>query len=160
LFYELDSPISLAFLARFGCHDAAAQVDEQQMTAWLQTVPPAGTRPGQRAVRPSAGRGSRRHRCRGAAQAAVTAALAAALTALRAQVKTLETRIAAQLAAHPDAHIFTSLPRAGMLRGCWPRPGTVGPSSPTRNRWPGCPESRRSPASPASTPRPVRLYPR
>jgi transposase len=52
----------------------------------------------------------------GAARAAVTAALAATLTALSAQVKTLETRIAAQLAAHPDAHVFTSLPRAGTLR--------------------------------------------
>ena len=35
---------------------------------------------------------------------------------LAAQVKILETGIGAQLAAHPDAHIFTSLPRAGTLR--------------------------------------------
>ena len=32
------------------------------------------------------------------------------------QIKTLETQIAGQLAAHPDRHIFTSLPRAGTLR--------------------------------------------
>jgi transposase len=114
---ELDSAISLAFPARFGCHDAAAGAGEQQMTAWLQTVPARGnTAPASvlcarlRAAAPGAtGAG-------GAAQAAVTAALAATLTALSAQVKTLETRIAAQLAAHPDAHIFTSLPRAGTLR--------------------------------------------
>lgn len=113
---ELDSPISLAFLARFGCH-AAAQVDEQQMTAWLQTVPARGnTAPASvlcarlRAAAPGATGAD------GTAQAAVTAALAATLTVLNAQVKTLETRIAAQLAAHPDAHVFTSLPRAGTLR--------------------------------------------
>ena len=35
---------------------------------------------------------------------------------LAAQVKALETEIGSQLAAHPDAHIFTSLPRAGTLR--------------------------------------------
>ncbi|HLQ52798.1 MAG TPA: IS110 family transposase, partial [Streptosporangiaceae bacterium] len=33
-----------------------------------------------------------------------------------AQVKTLETGIGIQLAAHPDAHIFTSLPRTRTLR--------------------------------------------
>ena len=44
----------------------------------------------------------------GAAQAGVTAALTATLTALSAQIKALETQIAGQLAAHPDAHIFTS----------------------------------------------------
>ncbi|HEX3312832.1 MAG TPA: IS110 family transposase [Streptosporangiaceae bacterium] len=35
---------------------------------------------------------------------------------LAAQARTLETTISTQLAAHPDAHIFTSLPRAGTLR--------------------------------------------
>jgi transposase len=35
---------------------------------------------------------------------------------LAAQIKTLEPQIAGQLAAHPDSHIFTSLPRAGTLR--------------------------------------------
>jgi transposase len=117
LFYELDSQISLAFLARFGCHDAAAGVGEQQMSAWLHTIPARGnTAPASvlcarlQAAAPGATGAD------GAAQAAVTAALAATLTALAAQVKTLETRIAAQLAGHPDAHIFTSLPRAGTLR--------------------------------------------
>jgi transposase len=116
LFYDLDSPISLAFLARFGCHDAA-QVDEQQMTAWLETVPARGnTAPASvlcarlRAAAPGAAGAD------GTAQADVTAALTAALSALAAQVKILEARIAAQLAAHLDAHIFTSLPRAGTLR--------------------------------------------
>ena len=35
---------------------------------------------------------------------------------LAAQIKVLEAGIGAQLAAHPDGHIFTSLPRAGTLR--------------------------------------------
>jgi transposase len=52
----------------------------------------------------------------GAARAPVTGALVAMLTTLTAQIKALEADIAAQLAAHPDAHIFTSLPRAGTVR--------------------------------------------
>ena len=51
-----------------------------------------------------------------AARAAVTLALVAALSAIRAQIKALEEQITAQLAAHPDGHIFTSLPRAGTVR--------------------------------------------
>ena len=115
---ELDSPISLAFLARFGCHDAAAQLSEQQLARWLED---AGRRRGNTA--PAGVLCARLQAAApgvtgadGTAQADVTAALAAALSALAAQVKILETRIAAQLAAHPDAHIFTSLPRAGTLR--------------------------------------------
>ncbi|HXZ69836.1 MAG TPA: IS110 family transposase [Streptosporangiaceae bacterium] len=117
LFYELDSPISLAFLARFGSCDAAAGVGEQQMAAWLETVPARGnTAPASvlcarlRAAAPGATGAA------GTAHAGVTAALTATLSALSAQVKALETQIAAQLAAHPDGHVFTSLPRAGTLR--------------------------------------------
>ncbi len=40
----------------------------------------------------------------------------ATLATLAAQVRALEAGIAAQLAAHPDAHVFTSLPRTGTLR--------------------------------------------
>lgn len=39
-----------------------------------------------------------------------------ALTALRQQIAALDTQIAEQLAIHPDAHIFTSLPRSGTVR--------------------------------------------
>jgi transposase len=38
LFHDLDSPISLAFLARFGSQDAAAGLDEQAIGAWLATI--------------------------------------------------------------------------------------------------------------------------
>jgi transposase len=38
------------------------------------------------------------------------------LRAITEQIKALETQIAEQLAPHADAHIFTSLPRAGTVR--------------------------------------------
>jgi transposase len=52
----------------------------------------------------------------GQANAAITASFVATLTSLTEQIKTLTTHITAQLAAHTDAHIFTSLPRAGQVR--------------------------------------------
>src|SRR5579863_5483169 len=42
LFHELDGPLSLAFLARFGSQDAAAQLDEDAMASWLRTLPARG----------------------------------------------------------------------------------------------------------------------
>ena len=50
------------------------------------------------------------------ARAEITLALVATLTSLRTQIKTLEDQIADQLAHHPDAAIFTSLPKAGTVR--------------------------------------------
>ena len=42
LFRDLDSPISLAFLTCFGSQDAAGQLDEQAIAAWLKTIPVRG----------------------------------------------------------------------------------------------------------------------
>jgi transposase len=117
LFAELDSRISLAFLSRSGSQDAAGQLSEDDLAAWLKTLPSRGKAPG--AGQPPA----RLHAAPagatgagGAARAAVTSALAATPATLTAQTRALEAEIAAQLAAHPDAHVFTGLPRTGTLR--------------------------------------------
>ena len=47
---------------------------------------------------------------------AVTDQLVAALTDLRARIAALDDRISETLALHADAHVFTSLPRAGTVR--------------------------------------------
>src|SRR5216684_4663396 len=117
LFFDLASPISLRFLAGFGSQDAAAQLDEQAITAWLKTIPergktaPASVLYARLRAAPDGVTGED-----GAALAVITAALTVTVGMLAAQVKILETGIGAQLAAHPDGHIFTSLPRAGTLR--------------------------------------------
>lgn len=117
LFAALDSQISLAFLARFATQDAVDQVSEEELAVWLGTLPRRGNapRPGQLHARlQAAARGTAG--ADGAARAAITGALVATLITLAAQIKALEAEIAAQLAAHPDARIFTSLPRAGTVR--------------------------------------------
>jgi transposase len=116
LFGKLHSAISLAFLARFDCQDRADWLSEKRLTAWLKAAGCSGrTHPGdlhERLI--AAPRGATGEQ--GTAGAQVTRALAAVLATLNTQIKALEAQIAAQLAAHPDGHIFTSLPRSGTVR--------------------------------------------
>ncbi len=51
-----------------------------------------------------------------ATHAVTTAALVAVLRSLNTQIRVLEDSITEQLEAHPDAAIFTSLPRSGTVR--------------------------------------------
>jgi transposase len=115
LFKDLDSPVSLAFLACFGSQDAAGQLDEQALTGWLRSIPARG-RPAPASVLCARLRAAPRSAAGGDARAGVTAVLVRALAGLSAQIKALEAQIAAQLDAHPDAHVFTSLPRVRVLR--------------------------------------------
>jgi transposase len=116
LFRDIDSTITLRFLTRFPSQDKAEWLSRARLGNWLRSIgynhlanldrlwehlhdAPRGTTGAQ-----------------GAARAEITLAMVAALTALKAQIKALEDQIADQLAAHPDAAIFTSLPKAGTVR--------------------------------------------
>ena len=116
LFRDIDSAITLKFLTRFPSQDKVDWLSPARLGNWLRSVgynhqanlerlwvhlhdAPPGTRGPE-----------------GAARARITLALVAALTHLRAQIKALEEQIAQQLAEHPDAAIFTSLPRSGTVR--------------------------------------------
>ena len=113
LFAELDSAISLAFLARFDCQDRADWLSAKRLAAWLASVGYSGRTDAAVLYRrlTSAPRGSA-----GADGTATTRALVAVLSSLVAQIKALDADIAEQLARHADAHIFTSLPRSGTFR--------------------------------------------
>ncbi len=136
LFRDLDSPISLAFLARFDCQDRAAWLSPRRLAAWLASVgycgrkDPAALHARLTAAPPGATGDD------GAAQAHITRALLAVLTSLVTQIKALEAQIAEQLALHADAHTFTSLPRSAPSAppGCSPRSATAGPVSRPPNR--------------------------
>jgi transposase len=116
LFAEIDSPISLKFLARFSTQDRAAWLSPRRLAAWLASVGYCGrTDPAVLHARLAAApRGATGDD--GTAQAHVTAALLAVLTTVTEQIKALSGQIAEQLALHADAHIFTSLPRSGTVR--------------------------------------------
>lgn len=116
LFAEIDSPISLAFLARFTTQAQADWLTPARLGAWLAKQGYSGrTDPADiHAHLTAAPRGTTGDDA--AAHAGITASLAAVLVTLVAQIKTLSKQIETQLADHTDAAIFTSLPRSGQIR--------------------------------------------
>jgi transposase len=116
LFAEIDSPISLKFLARFGTQDRASWLSPKRLAAWLASTGYSGrTDPADLHARlVAAPRGATGDD--GAAQAHVTHALHTVLTTLAEQIKALSAQIGDQLATHADRQIFTSLPRSGTVR--------------------------------------------
>ena len=110
LFADLDSPISLAFLARFDCQDRADWLSVKRLSGWLASVGySGGVHPAQLHSRlVAAPRGATG--AYGAVQAHITAALLAVLCTLTDQIKALTVQISQQLAEHADQQIFTSLP--------------------------------------------------
>jgi transposase len=116
LFFDLHSPIARAFLRRFPTAAEAAVLDEETMTAWLAAEGYPGRTPAavfldRLRTAPAGLTGpeadARRH---------VTLALLAGIDAIEEQAAELGRRIKQALALHPDAPIFTSLPRAGQIR--------------------------------------------
>ena len=116
LFADIDSPISLRFLERFPTADRAGWLSVKRWSAWLASVgysarTPAETLHERLTQAPQGTSGPA-----GDTAAAVTAAFVATLRTLCAQIDALAARIAEQLDLHPDAPIFTSLPRSGTVR--------------------------------------------
>lgn len=116
LFKDLDSQISLRFLARFDSQERADWLSVKRLAAWLSSVGYCGRKDPadlfahlQDAPRGPVGPD-------GAARAHVTRAMLSVLGELVEQIATLEAQIAEQLALHADAHIFQSLPRGGTVR--------------------------------------------
>ena len=116
LFRDIDSAITLKFLTRFPNQDKVDWLSPTRLHSWLRSVRYNHQSNLERLWRhlQDAPRGT--SGTEGAARAQITLALVAALTAIRGQIKTLDQQIAQQLADHPDAAIFTSLPRSGTVR--------------------------------------------
>jgi transposase len=116
LFFDLHSPIARAFLRRFPTADEAAGLDEEAIAAWLAAEGYPGRTPAAvfldrlRSAPPGL------TGCEAAARRHITLALLAAIDAIEDQAAELTRRIKETLALHPDAPIFTSLPRAGQIR--------------------------------------------
>jgi transposase len=116
LFAEIDSAITLAFLARFDTQDKVDWLSPKRLSDWLAKqgysgkVDPAVLH--QRILDAPRGATS----VHGSTQAHITASYVALLRTLTEQIKTLEKQIDRQLTTHTDAHIFTSLPRSGRVR--------------------------------------------
>ena len=116
LFADLDSPVSLPFLSRFPTVDKAAWLSHRRLGAWLAANGYSGRTPTKVLLDRLQSGPDGLTGDPAAAAAHTTAAYLASLAALRTQIAALNTHIREQLALHPDAHIFTSLPRSGQVR--------------------------------------------
>lgn len=116
LFRDIDSPISLRFLERFSSATRAGWLSEKRLESWLRANGYCGRKTPAELHRRLVDAPAGLLGDEGDARGAVTLAYVAILRALRAQIAELDSRIAELLDNHPDAHVFTSLPRSGTIR--------------------------------------------
>ena len=116
LFAAIDSSVALRFLERFTSPTEAAWLSERRLAAWLRRSGYSGRTSVselwarlRNAPAGIAGPAS-------AAHAVITLSLVQVLRSLIEQISRLEAQLRQQLASHPDALIFQSLPRAGHVR--------------------------------------------
>lgn len=116
LFSDLDSSISLAFLTRFPTAAKAGWLSHKRLGAWLSAQHYSGRTTTavllERLQTAPAGLDGDA----GDAAGRTTLALVDTLKHICSQIRMLEAEIAEQFTAHPDSHIFASLPRAGTIR--------------------------------------------
>jgi transposase len=110
LFKDLDSPISLAFLARYPSPRDARALGPKRMHAFLADQGYSGKKPaGELMAKLRSAPDGRAGETEMTARRQVVLALVATLTPLVAQIRALERQIAASVRAHPDGEIFLSL---------------------------------------------------
>ena len=116
IFADVCSPIALAFLERYPTPEAAQRLGEQRLAAFLVKHGYCGRRPaaqllGRLRAAPAGLIGS----VEAEARRNAVWALIRVLSALNTAIKDLDRSVAAHLGEHPDAPVFTSLPRSGKL---------------------------------------------
>ncbi len=116
IFADVESPIALEFLTRYPTATHAARLTARQITAFCAKHGYSGRRSGQQLLDRlrAAPAGATDPTLTEAVRDAVTA-LVTVLKALAAAVKDIGRSVAAHLGEHPDAQIFTSLPRSGQI---------------------------------------------
>jgi transposase len=114
LFARLDSDVAIAFLRRYPTQHAAAKLTQARFAAFLRRIAYCGRKPVEELFAhvhqaPEAGLGA----VEAEGRAACVLSLLRAVDAVRREERELEAEIIEHLDTHADAHIFTSLPRAG-----------------------------------------------
>ena len=116
IFADVESPISLAFLRRYPTASHAAHLGHKRLAGFLTKHGYSGRRPASELLSRlrSAPAGTTDPVLTQAVSDAVLA-LVTVLEALNTARKNLDRSVVAHLGEHPDAAIFTSLPRSGQI---------------------------------------------
>lgn len=114
LFARLDSDVTIAFLRRYPTQHAASRLTHARFAAFLRRIAYCGRKPldelyARVTEAPPAGLSAEE----ADGHAVCVHALLKAVETVRKQERELEAEIIERLDAHADAHIFTSLPKAG-----------------------------------------------
>jgi transposase len=130
IFADVASPISLAFLTRYPTPQHAATLGEKRMAAFLTKHGYSGRRsPAELLARlRTAPEGTASQVVAEALRDAVIAHIGV-LTVLNTAIKDLDRSAAAHLHEHPDGHVFTSFPRAGLVNAAQIRAELAEPSA-------------------------------
>ena len=116
IFADVDSPIALAFLARYPTPLSAARLGEKRLAQFLGQHAYCGRRPvGDLLARLRTAPASQVGEAEAEASGDLVRALVAVLTPLVGQVQHLSAAVAAALAQHPDGRLVQSLPRSGAV---------------------------------------------
>jgi transposase len=116
VFADVESQIALDFLERYPTPESAARLGEQRMQAFLVKHGYSGRRsPRQLLARLRAAPPGLVGTVEVEARRDAVLAMVRVLRALVAAIKDLDRAVVAHLGEHPDAEIFTSLPRSGRI---------------------------------------------
>src|SRR5256885_690517 len=116
IFVDVDSPIALAFLARYPTPHSAARLGEKRLAQFLGQHAYSGRRPVvELLARLRTAPASQVGEAEAEASADLVRALVAVLTPLVGQLQQLSAAIEAALAQHPDGRLVQSLPRSGAV---------------------------------------------
>jgi transposase len=116
IFADVDSPIALAFLARYPTPQSAARLGERGLAQFLRRHGYSGRRPAAELLaRLRQAPVGRTGDAESQASGTLLRALIAVLRPLATQIRQLSAAIAAAVAAHPDGPLLQSLPRTGQI---------------------------------------------
>jgi transposase len=116
IFAEVDSPIALAFLARYPTPQSVARLGEKRLAGFLAAHAYCGRRsPAELLARLRTAPAGRAGEAEAEAKGEIVRALVAALATLVARIAELTARIRHALAELPDGRLVMSFPRAGQI---------------------------------------------
>ncbi len=115
IFADVTSDISLAFLERYPTPESAARLGEVRLGSFLKKAGYSGRRPSTELLERLRAAPEGVSGVEAEARADTVRAMVVVMRSLNASIKDLKRSVVAHLGEHPDAEIFTSLPRSGQI---------------------------------------------